>query len=736
MLGIMKLLIRGLQKPEYHPVHKTEKYEERCYKSARWVSTTVKNISHKEGVSEGFRRLFKYISGDNENNVKVEMTAPVTTWVEPGAGPNCESSFTVAFYIPEEHQAHPPKPSNSQVFIEDRPQFSAFVTTFGGFPNDEVWVEKAVELGDAIGDHSKFNDAQYYTAGYDPPFKPFGRTNEVCAAASIAQNTPAPVPAVCSAGKFGSDCQQTCSQNCNSQPCNKQTGDCVAAGCKVGWKHGNRKCQTPCDNGRWGDNCVKTCSAQCKPGAPCNKVNGNCDCNPGFQSPSCVAPCKDGSYGANCQTPCGQCKDSHGFCHHVTGICERGCKPGYTGPNCKTNCPSGKYGLECNSTCGNCRSGNPCDHVSGLCPDRLCNAGFQPSMCQDACRPGGWGENCRQTCSQDCQDPSTCNKQTGHCDCKPGNMPPGCTEKCKVGWYGQDCELSCGHCLDGIGDCNQVSGHCTECKDNRQMPTCQDCIPGKYGSTCNQDCGHCGNDGACHPKTGHCVSSGCGPGWMSAKCDQKCPADSYGPDCAQKCGHCKSGTPCRHDNGVCEQDCEEGYEGVLCERTRQNLVGPLVGAVLGAGVLIAVAIVASVYFMKRRSKFKSISQSREEITALAEMALGVDAEDAPGTTTSGTPATSDVYQNVALHPAAHPQPLLPPSAASNYDRVDMAMKREEVHHYETHSTLHPTVPQPAPHYQQDDAVYQNTAAVLATSPLRPMSNLAALPPPEDNYGNL
>ncbi|KAK7495477.1 hypothetical protein BaRGS_00013175 [Batillaria attramentaria] len=179
MFGAIKLLVKGLQKPAFDSLSSTDKYEERRYAPAKWVATTVKSISHKDATSEGFRRLFKYISGDNEKNTKVEMTAPVTTWVEPGAGPNCESSFTVAFYIPSEHQADPPKPSNQQVFIEERPQFTAYVSQFGGFASDEIWVQKAVELGDAIGDHSLFNDAQYYTAGYDPPFKPFGRTNEV-----------------------------------------------------------------------------------------------------------------------------------------------------------------------------------------------------------------------------------------------------------------------------------------------------------------------------------------------------------------------------------------------------------------------------------------------------------------------------------------------------------------------------------------------------------------------------
>lgn len=58
---------------------------------------------------------------------KVEMTAPVTCLVRPGAGPACESTFTVSFYVPEQHQAAPPKPSDPAVYIEDRKELTVFV---------------------------------------------------------------------------------------------------------------------------------------------------------------------------------------------------------------------------------------------------------------------------------------------------------------------------------------------------------------------------------------------------------------------------------------------------------------------------------------------------------------------------------------------------------------------------------------------------------------------------------
>lgn len=66
-----------------------------------------------------------FLAGPAE--VKVEMTAPVTCHVNPGAGPACESQFTVSFYIPEEHQANPPEPSDAEVFIEDRKELTVYV---------------------------------------------------------------------------------------------------------------------------------------------------------------------------------------------------------------------------------------------------------------------------------------------------------------------------------------------------------------------------------------------------------------------------------------------------------------------------------------------------------------------------------------------------------------------------------------------------------------------------------
>lgn len=181
-MGVIKYLVKGLQKPEYVVAQKLESpnnYEVRTYSPSKWVCTTVLSISHKEAVSKGFRSLFKYISGENTDKTKVEMTAPVTTKVVPGEGPNCESSFTIAFYLPSEHQENPPQPSNPDVFFEDRPELSIYARTFGGFADDDKWISEGAALAESIGDETKFDSAYFYTAGYDAPFKLINRTNEV-----------------------------------------------------------------------------------------------------------------------------------------------------------------------------------------------------------------------------------------------------------------------------------------------------------------------------------------------------------------------------------------------------------------------------------------------------------------------------------------------------------------------------------------------------------------------------
>jgi len=46
-------------------------------------------------MNTAFMRLFDYISGENEQNVEIAMTAPVLSKLTPGQGPFCSNAITV-----------------------------------------------------------------------------------------------------------------------------------------------------------------------------------------------------------------------------------------------------------------------------------------------------------------------------------------------------------------------------------------------------------------------------------------------------------------------------------------------------------------------------------------------------------------------------------------------------------------------------------------------------------------
>lgn len=101
-------------------------YEERVYPARKWVQTSTTSMSRDSVSSTLFFRLFNYISGQNSEQVKIDMTAPVSIFIEPGAGPNCESTFTMAFYVPSRFQDSPPAPTDASVAIELRPELKVF----------------------------------------------------------------------------------------------------------------------------------------------------------------------------------------------------------------------------------------------------------------------------------------------------------------------------------------------------------------------------------------------------------------------------------------------------------------------------------------------------------------------------------------------------------------------------------------------------------------------------------
>jgi len=170
----------GIDCPKYTVGIKTDKYEERHYESTKWASTIITGMDLDKATSTGFLRLFAYISGENEAKSKIPMTAPVKNLITPGQGPFCESNFTISFFVPFAFQDSTPEPITADVFLTSEPATTFYVSQFGGYAKESKLLEKAAELADSlVADGVSFQTANFINAGYDPPFRPVNRHNEI-----------------------------------------------------------------------------------------------------------------------------------------------------------------------------------------------------------------------------------------------------------------------------------------------------------------------------------------------------------------------------------------------------------------------------------------------------------------------------------------------------------------------------------------------------------------------------
>ncbi|XP_078505086.1 heme-binding protein 2-like [Lissotriton helveticus] len=164
--------------PKYELVKKYDTFEERNYESSRWVSTLVEGKSYSHAIVEGFWRLFHYIDGKNSAGIKIPMTVPVLSRVNP-VGVKNVSDITMSFFVPFAVD-DPPTPTNPEVYLSSTPAQTVYVKSFGGYAFKSDFVEMAEKLSQDLNTLGKpFQKDFFITAGYDAPFMLFNRHNEV-----------------------------------------------------------------------------------------------------------------------------------------------------------------------------------------------------------------------------------------------------------------------------------------------------------------------------------------------------------------------------------------------------------------------------------------------------------------------------------------------------------------------------------------------------------------------------
>ena len=177
---------RGSDGPEFKVLEsKPDDYEVRLYANSVWVGASATQPRDYGNVTSSlFWKLFNYIRGNNEQEKKIDMTVPVRTQVvmaEDGES----KSVTMAFFIPTPLHADPPQPKDTEVFHVKEPRTVMYARNFGGFANDKSWQEQLNLLKASLDRDGKgYVTDGYIGVGYDPPFRLFGRRNEVFLAAN------------------------------------------------------------------------------------------------------------------------------------------------------------------------------------------------------------------------------------------------------------------------------------------------------------------------------------------------------------------------------------------------------------------------------------------------------------------------------------------------------------------------------------------------------------------------
>eukprot|EP00890_Picochlorum_soloecismus_P006538 jgi/Picsp_1/709/NSC_00703-R1_heme-binding protein 2-like len=168
--------------PEYEVLESRLHYEKRKYKKGLWVSTRVESHLYPVATSIGFRRLFGYITGDNEDGIEINMTSPVRVTTMPSSGPFCKQNFTVSFFVPTEfHEAGAPIPTDPNVYIDPSDEMTVYVGSAGGFKVDDFSISRMLDalVQDLDQEGVRYQSEPITFAGYDPPFRLRNRHNEV-----------------------------------------------------------------------------------------------------------------------------------------------------------------------------------------------------------------------------------------------------------------------------------------------------------------------------------------------------------------------------------------------------------------------------------------------------------------------------------------------------------------------------------------------------------------------------
>ena len=155
------------EEAKYVVVKSNETYEIRKYSDRLAVQALNTNENNS------FRKLFNYISGDNETNEEIKMTIPVTQMVKKG-------NMTMQFYLPSKfNKDNVPIPSSSDVEIVNIEEGYYAVIRYSGRASNKNFIKHKEILENELKKDNISIAGPAIKASYNSPFTlPMLKRNE------------------------------------------------------------------------------------------------------------------------------------------------------------------------------------------------------------------------------------------------------------------------------------------------------------------------------------------------------------------------------------------------------------------------------------------------------------------------------------------------------------------------------------------------------------------------------
>ena len=172
LLILISVITLNSQSMAYEEANYKVVKENKIYEIRKYSDRLVIETNSTQG--NAFRKLFNYISGNNEQKEEIKMTVPVTQEIKNG-------NMTMQFYLPSKfNKDNAPKPSNEEIEILTIEGGYYAVIKYSGRSSDKNFLKNKDILEKQLKQDNVVILSPPIRASYNSPFTlPILKRNEV-----------------------------------------------------------------------------------------------------------------------------------------------------------------------------------------------------------------------------------------------------------------------------------------------------------------------------------------------------------------------------------------------------------------------------------------------------------------------------------------------------------------------------------------------------------------------------